>query len=202
MTSWREQLAEARAQARARFQGIIDYIKDQIGPGLEYENALVRVVLSERGCYYEFREIPEEFSGAVGSDYSHEFVNSRTGHDLVEAVDRLIRDHTEDDTRELSLLAIYDSHLPSPGDSTYVYHYRTGPEAEDAMEAGRLRLDALPAFLKLKVDSDLALPLLGARRGLLFFVADLTDRHLLVLIPHKGLAVSDLSDAPEHAVLN
>ncbi len=63
---------------------MIDYIKDQVGEGNEYVNNLVRVVLSERGCYYEFRDMPEEFSGAVGSGFRWEFVGTKGGLELLE----------------------------------------------------------------------------------------------------------------------
>src|SRR4030067_664300 len=93
MSNWREQLAPWRAQVHEDFQQIIDYIKGQVEPGLRYENALVRVVLSERGCYYEFVEFPEEFSGVLGGGYQHEFVSSGAGWELMESLERLLREH-------------------------------------------------------------------------------------------------------------
>jgi hypothetical protein len=60
---------------------------------------------------------------------------------------------------------------------------------------GLYRPGALPLFFKLKVDSDLAEPLLGTRKGVLFFVANLSDQHLLVRIPHQGPNVTDLNEA-------
>ncbi|NIR00525.1 MAG: hypothetical protein GTN78_10035, partial [Gemmatimonadales bacterium] len=67
---WRErELPLPSPDARPEYQVMIDYIKDQVGEGREYTNDLVRVVLSDRGCYYEFRDLPEEFSGAVGSGF-------------------------------------------------------------------------------------------------------------------------------------
>jgi hypothetical protein len=59
---------------------------------------------------------------------------------------------------------------------------------------GIYRPAALPLFYKLKVDSDLAEPLLGTRKGVLFFVANLSDQHLLVRIPHNGPGVTDLNE--------
>ena len=54
---WREQDdSQSRLDTRGGYQVMIDYVKDQVGEGQEYLNNLVRVVLSERGCYYQFRE--------------------------------------------------------------------------------------------------------------------------------------------------
>ena len=59
---------------------------------------------------------------------------------------------------------------------------------------GIYRPDVLPIFFKLKVNSDLAEPLIGTPRGVLFFVANLSDQHLLVRIPHQGAGVTDLNE--------
>ena len=59
---------------------------------------------------------------------------------------------------------------------------------------GIFRPEVLPLFFKVKIDSDLAEPLLGVRRGVLFFVANLSDQHLLVRIPHQGPGVTDLNE--------
>jgi len=56
------------------------------------------------------------------------------------------------------------------------------------------RPDVLPMFLKLKADSDLVEPILGTRKGVLFFVANLGDQHLLVKIPHQGPGITDLNE--------
>ena len=67
---------------------------------------------------------------------------------------------------------------------------------------GVYRPHVLPLFFKLKIDSDLAEPLLGARRGVLFFVSNLTDQHLLVRIPHVGDGVTDLNEVTGSRVVN
>lgn len=67
---------------------------------------------------------------------------------------------------------------------------------------GIYRPKLLPLFFKLKIDSDLAEPLLGCRRGVLFFVANLSDQHLLVRIPHQGPGVTDLNEVTGPRVIN
>ncbi len=189
-------LAQSRENVRQGYQVMIDYIKDQVGEGREYLNDLVRVVLSERGCYYEFRDLPEEFSGAVGSGFSHEFVGTAHGLQLLDAIHELALAPESPDTHEVSLMVIYKwDGLFRPEDA-FVYHWRRSDEGEEGpVTTGIYRPGILPIFYKLKADSERALPLIGAKRGVLFFVANLSDQHLLVRIPHHGPGVADLNEA-------
>ena len=117
-----EHLAELRAEARRKYQIMIDYIKDQVGEGSEYLNDLVRVVVSERGCYYEFREMPEEFSGAVGSGFTHEFIGSHRAAELLEAIKCMVDESNDSNTRELALLVVYSRDGLYNRDETFIYH--------------------------------------------------------------------------------
>jgi hypothetical protein len=191
-----EQIAELRAEARRKYQVMIDYIKDQVGPGAEYLNDLVRVVLSERGCYYEFLEMPEEFSGAVGSGFRYEFVGSGQALGMLEKLRDLVELSTPENTREIALLVVYSRNGLYDPEETYVYHRSQEEGCQEPITSGRLRTGALPIFFKIKVDSDLARPLLGVKRGVLFFVANMSDQHLLVRIPHEGNGVTDLAQVP------
>jgi hypothetical protein len=193
-----DHIAQLRAEARQKYQVMIDYIKDQVGEGSEYLNDLVRVVLSERGCYYEFLDMPEEFSGAVGSGFSFQFVGWNQSLDMLTHIKQLIEENNDNNTREIALLAVYSRDGLYNRDETYIYHRGNDSFDDDNLPivSGHLRPGVLPLFLKIKVDSELAVPLLGARRGVLFFVANLTDQHLLVRIPHEGTGVTDLSQVP------
>jgi hypothetical protein len=174
---------------------MIDYIKDQIGEGREYLNDLVRVVLSDRGCYYEFRDMPEEFSGAVGSGFRYEFIGTQKSRELLSAIQALMAAPETADTLEISLMVVYGWDGLFRREDMFVYHWaRDGGEEEGPVMVGVYRPEVLPLFFKLKVDSPLAEPLLGAARGVLFFVANLSDQHLLVRIPHMGPGVTDLNE--------
>lgn len=198
--NWRDSDAagdgQAASESRHDYQVMIDYIKDQIGEGREYLNSLVRVVLSERGCYYEFRDMPEEFSGALGSGFRHEFVGTRDSLELLRTIHELARQPESPETREISLMVIYGWDGLFRREDAFIYHWsRRNGEEEGPMVVGLYRPEQLPLFFKLKIDSDLAVPLLGARKGVLFFVANLSDQHLLVRIPHQGPGVTDLNEA-------
>jgi hypothetical protein len=203
-----------RLDARQRFQTMIDYVKEQVGPGHIYQNDLVRVVISERGCYYEFRDVPEEFSGAVGEGFRADFVGSADAMELLAQIQELIASTQpfsesltgsrpplpcsygalDQTVREISFLVLYNRDGLFRNDSTYIYHF--DPDDEDdpfPLEAGRYRAGVLPLFFKVKVDSPLAKPLLGTDKGIIFFVANLGDQHLIVRIPHRT-GVADLAE--------
>jgi len=202
---WRDQLqlAMLRAEARRKFQVMIDYIKEQVGEGNEYNNGMVKVVISERGCYYEFIDMPEEFSGALGSGFQYDFVGTGDGLLMAEQVQYMITHSDDDNTRELSLLCIYDRRGLFDREATYIYHRsRRGEESVGPRVIGHYREGVLPLFFKMKTDSDLAVPLLGVPRGVLFFVANLTDQHLAVRIPHTGPGVTDLNELPTSRLIH
>src|SRR5574340_379250 len=194
--SWKgRELPQTSAEPRQDYQVMIDYIKDQIGEGREYENDLVRVVLSDNGCYYEFRDMPEEFSGAVGAGFRYEFLGTRQTRDLLTAIHDLVMSPETADTHEISLMVIYGWDGLFKREDMFIYHWtRHGGEEEGPVMLGVYRPDVLPLFFKLKVDSRLAEPLIGDSKGVLFFVANLSDQHLLVRIPHQGPGVTDLND--------
>lgn len=199
MDEWNEELhlALLRAEARRKYQVLIDYIKEQVEPGYEYANELVRVVFSERGCYYEFVDLPEEFSGALGGGFTHRFVGSAEALALAEQVHHISQACTQGNTREFSVLAVYERHGLFSREGTYIYHRaHRGEEDVGPLAVGRRRQDTVPLFLKVKADSDLAVPLFGVPRGVMFFVANLSDQHLLVHIPQTGIGVTDLAAAP------
>lgn len=205
MDEWNEQLQLAllRAEARRRYQVLINYIKEQVEPGYEYANELVRVVLSERGCYYEFVELPEEFSGALGGGFAHEFVGSSQALALSEEISGLCGLCTDANTREFSLLAVYDRQGLFSGDGTYIYHEsHHGGEDVGPLTVGAYRPGKLPLFLKLKADSDLVIPILGVPRGVLFIAANLSDQHLVVTIPQAAGCIADLSHIPQNETVN
>jgi len=205
MDEWNEQpyLAVLRAEARRKYQVLINYIKEQVEPGYEYANELVRVVLSERGCYYEFVDLPEEFSGALGGGFTHQFVGSAEALALADRIHQISQACSEDDTRELSLLMVYDRQGLFSRDGIYIYHRaHRGDEDIGPISVGLHRDAAVPLFFKVKADSELMTPIFGGPRGVLFFVANLSDQHLLVNIPQAGVGVTDLAHAPATDAIN
>jgi hypothetical protein len=201
--AWRQSEVRPQAEAGHGYQAMIDYIKDQVGEGREYVNNLVRVVLSERGCYYEFRDMPDEFSGAVGSGFRYEFIGTQQALALLDRVHDLVIGPETPDTKETSLMVIYGWDGLFRREDAFIYHWLRQPsEDEGPVVVGLYRPRVLPLFFKLKIESDLAEPILGVRKGVMFFVANLSDQHLVVRIPHLGPDVTDLSETPEGRVIH
>jgi hypothetical protein len=173
------------------YRELIDFVKRTVGEGAEYFNDLLRVVLSERGCYYQFHHSPEEFSGALGDAFSHEFMGTARALALFSSVNELAYD-PQGDTR-LSLLALYPPEPADPEGEDCTYAIHDTAEHAHPHRSGRFRPGVLPVFFKLKVASERVLPLLGASSGIVFFAANLTDRHLLVRIPNTGVGSLDLA---------
>lgn len=196
------QLDLIRAEARRRFQVLIDYVKEHVGEGTEYVNDLVRVVISPRGCYYEFVDLPEEFSGALGAGYTADFVPTIAATDLMDRIYQLVCACDDTNTKELSVLALYSRAGLHTTEETFVYHMSSEADERVPLAAGRYRPHIMPIFFKLKVDSKLARHLIGMEKGILFFIANITDQHMLVRIPHTGPEVTDLSKAPEHQTIH
>ena len=186
------EIADFRARSRQKFQALIDFVKQNVGPGQEYVNDLVRVVISNNGCYYEFLDLPEEFSGAVGTSFAAQFVSSDVGTEYMNRIHELACSSDETNTNELSVLALYDKQGLYWPEAIYIHHFI---REEGALPAtvGWYRPDTLPLFFKVKVDSRIARPIIGLERGIIFFVANLTDQHLLVRIPHVGPDFADLN---------
>jgi len=201
---WREhELSPLNNQDRPDYQSMIDYIKAQVGEGREYLNDLVRVVLSDRGCYYEFRDLPEEFSGAVGSGFRYEFVGTRQGLEVLKAAYEMVVVPPVPQAREASMMVIYGWDGIFRREDTFIYHWSTNRwDEEGPVALGVYRPGVLPLFFKLKVDCPGAESLLGASRGVLFFVANLSDQHLLVTIPHHGPGVTDLNEVRESRIVH
>src|SRR5437868_13476429 len=70
-------LAMLRAEHQKRFQTQIAYLKERVGEGIVYRNAVVQVVVSDEGAYYELNDLPEEFGGASGEHIERHFVTQQ-----------------------------------------------------------------------------------------------------------------------------
>jgi len=184
------------------YRQMVEYVKQAVGDGAEYFNGLLRVVLSERGCYYQFHSLPEEFSGVLGKTFSYQFMGTSEALPLVALIGNLISTCRDPGTRELSVMALFAKATAMPGreEEVYALEYRAGEAGPAA--SGIYRAGVLPTFLKMKVRSDHAQPVLGASSGLLFFAANLTDQHLLVRIPQVSERGYDLSELPAAAAVH
>ncbi len=192
------ELAMLRAEHQKRFQTMIAYVKEKVGEGVEYRNSVARVVVSDRGAYYELNDLPEEFSGAAGSEVIHHFVSPEEATALLARGVAATAGVNRDNTRHVSILALYTRRGIVDRKNCYVYDCRPQPEASvlAPIVIGAFQPGVMPLFYKMKVDSDFAQEVFGMPRGIVFCIANAGDRHLLIRIPYDGDHVVDLAATP------
>ena len=187
------ELALLRAEHQKRYQALIAYLKEKVGEGSEYRNDVVRVVVSDAGAYYELNDLPEEFSGAVGDQVERHFLAPQEAVSLLSRAVEATKEITPDNTRQLSILALYTRRGLVDRKNCYVFDYH--PEVRGAakpLEIGLFQPDVMPLFFKIKIDADFSEEVTGMPRGILFCIANAGDRHLLIRIPYQGDQVIDL----------
>lgn len=182
---WENELESAQVLTR--------YLKQQVGDGLEFSNEVVRAVLSQRGCYYQFVELPEEFSAALG-EFSYRFVGWQETFSLLEQLYWLPYSDFLSKTRELSLLVVYDRLDAIADQSIYAYHYERGNigHHDQLLVRGRVRRSQLPRFFKLRLVAESILDGIGFSSGMAFFIANPGESHLLVQVPYPASSISAL----------
>lgn len=178
-------------------QVLARYVKQQVGEGMEFSNEIARVVVSSNGCYYEFLELPEEFSGALG-EFTHHFVGYQDALNLLESLYHLPHTDFMEAVEELSLLVVYDRFDWMSYQNIYAYHFQRSALGEHRIEEirGAFRQGHLPRFFKLRLLAEHAPEGLLFPCGMAFFIANPGERHLLVQVPYTHSRVSDLIARP------
>ena len=95
-----------RAEHQTQHGLTIAYIKKRVGPGMEYANEIAQAVLSAEGGYYQLREMPEEFAGALGAGVSHRLVAGVEAWETLRQVQALVESVTQG-TQAIHSLSLY-----------------------------------------------------------------------------------------------
>lgn len=180
------ELALLRAEHQKKFQVQIDYIKEKIGPGVEYRNAVARVVVSPRGAYYELLDLPEEFSGGISDAVEVRFISTEEAVDLFTRAVGECGQATPENTRQICVMALYTRTGVADRKNCFLHDYQPQAANASAVVLGKFRPGVLPLFFKLKFDTDGASGLLGMSRGVVFCLASAGERNLLVRIPYDA----------------
>ena len=191
------ELAMLRAEHQKKFQTLITYLKDKVGPGIEYRNAVARVVVSEQGAYYELNDLPEEFSGAVGPDVEQRYVTPDEAVALLAKAVEAVKQVNRDNARHCSLLVLYSRRGIIDRKNCYVFEYRSIGEQStpEPLVIGQFQPGVMPLFFKIKLDADFSSSVLDMPRGMVFCIANPGDRHLLIRLPFTGDQVTNLTEA-------
>ena len=197
--------AALRAEHQTQHGLTIAYIKRRVGDGMEYANEVAQAVLSAEGGYYQLREMPEEFAGALGEGVSHRLAADVEVWETLRQVQALVESVTQGTqaVRSLSLYVLYAGGSLRTRQGMFVFDQKPG---ETAFAHGQWQADVLPRFFKLRLDSgDEPLPpALGLSNGVLFFLAphNHDDGRCLLATLARTPAMQDLGARPAPTMMN
>ena len=192
------ELAMLRTEHQKKFQAMITFLKERVGAGVEYRNAIAHVVVSETGAYYELNDLPEEFSGAVGPDIETRSLAPNEAIALLTRAVEAVQHTNAANARHCSLLVLYTRRGIIDRKNCYVYEYRSTDEqpSPQPLIIGQFQPGVMPLFFKIKLDADFAPDVLTMPRGMVFCIANAGDRYLLIRVPFTGEQITNLSDMP------
>jgi len=188
MTDEERILAEKREETRRLFADKIAWMKRLVGTGIEISNGLVRVCLSAHGGWYEFQDVPEEFSAWVGTGTTHRFIGELEAKALTQMVLESSLRANKQNTRKLQLFVAYGTDVWTVSHKD-VYVCVFDAETAIPRSGGDPAYRGIPLFLKLKAES--TLPPLNGEAKIIIFFSKIGDQNLLVEIPYSQAA--DLS---------
>ncbi len=202
------ELALLRAEYQNRHAASIAFVKQQVGEGVAYENAVVRVVVSKKGAYYELKDLPEEFFGAAGdegeeTEVERKFVTEGEALELIFRVHDALDRVSSENARLFTLMVLYTRSGIIDRKNCFIYHYQNDGSRNPPKPTtvGFYNSVRMPLFFKLRLEGDLAQELLGVSRCVVFCMANAGDRHLMVRLPLTN-PMTDLSSLPEPKVVN
>ena len=165
------EFASLRADHQAQHGLTIAYIKRRVGEGMEYSNEVAEAVVSAEGGYYQLREMPEEFAGALGVGVSHRLVADTEAREVLRQVLKLVEGVSQGTlvVRSLSLYVLYAGGSLRTRQGMFVFDQKPG---KAAFAHGLWQPELMPRFFKLRLDAgDEPLPpALGLSDGVLFFL--------------------------------
>jgi hypothetical protein len=199
-----ENLEILKKRTQEQYGPSIKWVKEQIGEGMRFSNSIADVVISEKGAYYQFRNLPEEFSGMVGESVDWQLVDRSRSMEIVDQMMAMSRVVNAANTRRLILAFFYEPAVLRRS-SSFLFHadYSLIPRHMlRPSESGFPRPGAMPIFYKLTADSELAVPLLDGPKGILFGLSGVGPQDLLIRFPHKGNDLVDLGKTPPKTSIN
>lgn len=198
------ELAQYRAEHQKRFQVMINFIKQEVGEGIEYRNDIVRAVVSETGAYYELLDLPEEFCGAVSDQIERRFIAPEEATTLLKKAVDAIPTLKPETTRQFSVITLYTRRGLVDRKNCFIYDFL--PEsplpAPKPVEIGKFQPGVMPLFFKIKTNSEAAAKRIGIPRGVTFCMSNAGDRNLLIHIPYEGDQITDLGSLPMSKTVN
>lgn len=181
----------------ARHGAAIDLVKAEVGDGDLYENSMARVVISGRGAWCECIDLPVEFSGVVGAAVHHRLVGDADAIELARCLAGFAVDAAGDRPGLSDIFAVYSAAGLLDGQDVFFWRAAREDDSSDrARTLGEFRPDILPLFMRARLTGAAQVAGVAMRRGVVVFLADVGDLHLVVEMPHEGDIVHDLAAGP------
>jgi len=199
------ELASLRAEYQAEHGLSIAYIKKRVGAGMAYSNEVAEAVLSAAGGYFQLRELPEEFAGAVGDGVTHGLISNEEAWEIVHKIKTLLDSVMQGALaiRSISLYALYAGGSLQTRQGLFVFDQKSG---EAPFTHGEWHQEVLPRFFKLSLESgDTPLPpSMGLADGILFFLAPHhhDDGRCLLATLTRTPTTQDLGALPAPTMMN
>ena len=101
---------------------------------------------------------------------------------------------TNDNTRALGVLILYKRSGIMDERAAFVYQQRRSSDGSvrPPLRVGEFQTASSPLLVRCRIDTDLEVPELPIRRGVMICLAGVGESNLLVLIPYEGEDVRDL----------
>ncbi len=198
------ELALLRTEHQNRYQLQINMVKELVGEGIEYENSVVRIVVSDVGAYYELKDLPEDFTGGIGDDMNRNFLSQKEAVTLLSRLFDARKRITLKNTRQFILMVIYTRTGIIDRKNCYIYDHRVNQwnDKDKPFEIGHFQPGVMPLFFKIRIDADFGEELIGFKRGISFCMANAGDRHLILRLPNEGEYLTDLGGLPMSQTIN
>jgi hypothetical protein len=174
----------------------IDFVKAQVGSGDEYANTAARAVVSANGAWCECVDLPMEFSGVTGGPVPVRLVSDDETRSTLDLLYGLTRTASPGNTRVLDLFVLYEPGGVVDERSVFAFRLSHGPDTMPSGPriAGHFQAGRLPLFYRCRIDVAFDVPHPPGQRGLVFFLANVGERHLIVEVPYAGENLVDLSE--------
>ena|SRR5579872_5430330 len=196
----RLQLDALDEEYRRRHGVAVAFLKAEVGEGDTYANEAARTVISPNGAWFECVDLPMEFSGTAGAPVAHRFVSDSEACALLDRLHALMGSVDPDNTREFGLFVLYERTGIVDERSVYVFQHRRRADGmtRRPQQFGAYRTGVLPLVYRCRLDTDLDTTGIPVHRGVIFCLARIGEKNLVVEMPYEGEELRDLAERAIH----
>lgn len=181
-----------------KYGASIEFLKNEVGEGDAYENEVARAMVSPNGAWCECRDLPAEFTGATGSAPLCRLISEQEALAILSSLSETIDNVRPENSRYYLVVAIYSRAGIADRRGIFLFQHEAAPDQmpHHPITVGAFRPGVLPRYFRCRLDTDLEIADLDLKRGVAFFVATQSERHLLAILPYTDEDLIDLGEQP------